>query len=116
MIYVIGIFYAMSFWLIGSKWPKIPLLLIVALAPFQYDISTGGPVRFSIAEINLMLTIPLFFLRGRPVLFGPVAWPLAIYFGVCLVSAFVHWRATSLVSLTQMALYLIVAVIVFTSF
>ncbi len=115
MILLLGIPYVLAFWLIGWKWPKVALMLIFASAPFQYDISTGGPVRFSFAEVNLLLTVPLFIARS-PILLGPVSLPMGLYFGVSLVSTFAHWRDSSLVSLIQMALYLIVAVIVFTSF
>jgi len=115
MIYAFAIAYVLLFWFVGWRWPKIALLLIFASAPFQYDISTGGPVRFSIAELNLLLTVPLLLAR-RPVLFGPTKWPMVAYFGISLVSTLAHWRASSLVSLIQMALYLLVAVTVFTSF
>ena len=115
MIYALGIIYVLIFWVLGWNRPKIALLMIFASAPFQYDISTGGPVRFSISEFNLLLTVPLFLAR-RPILLGPIKWPMAAYFGISLVSTLVHWRSTSLVSLIQMALYLIVAVTVFTSF
>ncbi len=116
MILVAGLVYVVLFLYCGWRWPKIALLLIFALSPFQYDISTGGPVRFSIAEINLLLALPLLVARGRPVLLGPMALPTVLYLGVCLTDTFVHWRDSSLVSLVQMGIYLVAAVIVFTSF
>ena len=114
MIYFAACAYVLLFWVVGWRWPKFALLAIFATAPFQYDISTGGPVRFSIAELNLLLTVPLLLIR-RPLVFGPTIWPMAGYFGVALVSSAAHWRSTALVSLVQMALYLLVAVAVFTS-
>lgn len=116
MILVAGLIYIAVFLYCGWSWPKVALLLIFALAPFQYDISTGGPVRFSIAEINLLLTVPLLVATGRPILFGPTALPTALYLGVCLTDTLIHWRDSSLVSLVQMGIYLVAAVIVFTSF
>ncbi len=128
MLYLIGGLYACAFWLAGWKWPKIPLLLIFALAPFQNDISSGAPwagqdeeiftggPHFSIAEINLLLTLPLFFLRRRPILFGPTFLPVVLYLCACLGSAFLNWRLTTTVSLTQIGMYLMIAVLVFTSF
>ena len=121
--------YACVFWGVGWKWPKIPLMLIFALAPFQNDISaslameperpdmvqTAGP-HFSIAEINLLLTVPLFLLRRRPILFGPTFIPVTLYLGACLISSLNSWRPSTLVSMNQMGMYLIVAVCVFTSF
>ncbi len=116
MILVAGLLYVALFLYCGWRWPQIPLLLIFALAPFQYDISTGGPVRFSIAEINLLLTVPLLVATGRPILLGPTALPTALYLGVCLTDTLIHWRDSSLVSLVQMGIYLVAAVVVFTSF
>lgn len=116
MILVAGVIYVALFLFCGWRWPQIALLLIFALAPFQYDISTGGPVRFSIAEINLLLTVPLLVARGRPILVGPIALPTALYLGVCVTDTLIHWRDSSLVSLVQMGIYLVAAVIVFTSF
>ena len=128
MLYLIGGLYACAFWIAGWKWPKIPLLLIFALAPFQNDISSGAPwapkdeevftggPHFSIAEINLLLTLPLFFLRGRPLLRGPTFIPVVLYLCACLGSAFLNWRLTTTVSLTQIGMYLMIAVLVFTSF
>ena len=86
-----GIVYVCVFWLVAFRWPAAALTMIFATAPFQYDISTGGPVRFSLAEINLLLTVPVLLAR-RPVLFGPTAWPVAGYFAVCLVSTALSWR------------------------
>lgn len=129
MMLIAALVYACLFWAVGWKWPKIPLMMIFALAPFQNDISaslameperpdmvqSGGP-HFSIAEINLLLSVPLFLLRRRPILFGPLFIPVLIYLGVCLLSSFNSWRPSSLVSLTQMGMYLVVAVCLFTSF
>ncbi len=98
----------------NRRW--IPLALIFALAPFQHDMSIGGPLRFSIAEINLMLTSILFVVFGRPLRYGPVGIPVALYLGVSLLSSFLNWRPSTLTSLVQMVLYMVVAVIVFASF
>lgn len=102
--------------LTGRKHPHIPLMMIFALAPFQHDLSIGGPVRFSIAEINLMLTSVLFLIRGRPVRWGPVSIPIGLYLGVCSVSSVLSWRPSTLTSMIQMGLYLCAAVVVFTSY
>ena len=65
MLYLAAAIYAVVFWYLGYKNPRIPLLLICALAPLQTDISGGGPMRFSITEINVLLTVPLLLLRKR---------------------------------------------------
>lgn len=100
----------------GRKRPYIPLMMIAALAPFQHDLSVGGPVRFSIAEINLILTCLLFFIRGRRIRFTPSSGPIGLFLGVGLVSSVLSWRPSTLTSMIQMALYFVAAVIVFTAF
>ncbi len=90
-------------------------MLIFALAPFQNDISGGGPLRFSIAEINLFLTVPLLILGKRRMSLGPLTMAIGFYMLVSVGCTLLSWRSTSLVSLTQMGLYLIVAVIVFSA-
>ena len=132
MFYAAGLIYAVIFMVVGWKRPAIPLMLIFALAPFQNDINSltsqqnpddpmsqggggGGGPHFSIAEINLMLSLILFFLRGRPMRFGPVLIPTLLYFGVGMCSSLLSWRSTTMTSMIQMGLYMIVAVMVFTS-
>ncbi len=129
MVFGAAIVYVLLFWAIGWKWPKVPLMLIFALAPFQNDISgtlameperpdqqVGGGPHFSIAEINLLLTLPLFFFKRRPMLFGPLLVPTLLYLGAGVVSSLNSWRPTTMVSLIQMGMYLVIAVMVFTSF
>lgn len=116
MIYVAGALYIILFLILCYQVPKVALVMIVALAPFNHDISTGGPLRFSIGEINLLLTAVVFLLRGRPILLGPLALPVAAYLGIGILSSTLSWRESSLVSLVQMTIYLVLAVIVFTSF
>jgi hypothetical protein len=93
-------------------------MLIFAMAPFQSDIG-GGPVKLSFAEIHLGLTVPVLLLRNwmtrRPIVLGPTAIPVALYFAVCLFSTFQNWRDTSLTSLIQQLLYMVMAVAVFSS-
>jgi len=135
MIYVAGIFYVLAYFAICWKRPSIALMLIFALAPFQNDIGTlgkpppdpndpmadtgdsggGGGPHFSMAEINLMLALVLFVLRRRPFRFGPALMPTLAYFAVCLCSSALSWRPTTLNSMIQMSLYLLIAVVVFTS-
>ncbi|MEA3212765.1 MAG: hypothetical protein QOE70_5822 [Chthoniobacter sp.] len=115
MLYVAAAFYAVLFWCVVLPRPGVALALVFALAPFQIDLSGGGPVKFSIAEINLLLTLPVLFLRAPRLVIGPVVLPVLLYFSVCAVSAAMHWRETTLVCMVQMALYLLGAVAVFAS-
>jgi hypothetical protein len=119
-IVVAAVVYAGLFLSLAWRWPQIALAMIFALAPFQNDLSGGGPVRFSIAEINLFLTLPVFLTRTimlrRRIPIGPITLPVAFYFAVCLFSSVHSWRATSLVSLIQMFLYMVAATTVFSCF
>lgn len=107
--------YALLFWVLTWRRPWLALLSIFALAPFQHDLSMGGPFRFSIAEVNLLLTLPVFAAERRPVRLGPLAAPIAAYLLLCLFSALLHWRSSAPVSLLQTAVYLVAAVAVFRS-
>jgi hypothetical protein len=115
MLYVAAAFYAVIFWCVTLQRPGVALALVLALAPFQNDLSGGGPVKFSIAEINLLLALPVMFLRAPRLFIGPVIVPVVLYFAVCAVSSALHWRETTLVCMVQMALYLFGAVAVFAS-
>jgi hypothetical protein len=115
MIYVAAAIYAVVFWVVAFTRPGVALALIFATAPFQNDLSGGGPVRFSISEINLMLAIPVLLLRAPRFVVGPVVWPVLLYFAICAVSSALHWHATTLACFVQMALYLLVAVVMFAS-
>ena len=107
--------YATLFWMITWKRPGLALFSIFALAPIQNDLSMAGPLRFSIAEVNLLLTLPVFVMQSRPARLGPLAFPVAAYLVCCLFSSALQWRDTALVSLIQIGVYLVAAVMVFRS-
>jgi len=116
-----ALLYAVGFVLVAWRFPAVALLLIFAVAPFQNDLSGGGGARFSLAEINLMLTLPVLYVHwlrgGRTPHVGPILVPVLLYFAVCAISSLIHWDgATALISLAQMFLYLVVAVMVFCVF
>ena len=111
-----ALIYAMAFWLICFRYPAVALMMIFASAPFQNDLSGGGGVKFSFAEINLMLALPIFILQHKRLSIGPLVWPVVAYLGVCAASGFLNWHGKdSLVSFIQMLLYMIVIVMVFAS-
>jgi len=113
--------YVAGFWMLAARYPGAGLMLIFAAAPFQNDLSGGGGAKFSIAEVNLLLTLPLLYVRGlvqkeRPRI-GPVLAPVLLYFAVCAFSSLLHWQGqAALLSLFQMVLYFVVAVGVFCAF
>jgi hypothetical protein len=115
----VGLIYAIGFWVLAWKRPPLALMLIFASAPFQQDIG-GGSVKFSFAEIHLALTLPVLLVRNwmdsRPIRLSPVMIPIALYLGIGIFSSSENWRGSvSLVSLVQIALYLIIAVVIFSS-
>jgi hypothetical protein len=135
MLYAAGFIYVLAYFAVCWKRPQIALMLIFALAPFQNDIGSlghpppdpndpmadtgggggGGGPHFSMAEINLMLAAILFILRRRPLLLGPAFLPTVAYLLVCTASSLLNWRDSTMSSMIQMGLYLLVAVAVFTS-
>lgn len=115
MIYVAAAFYAVFFWLLALRRPGVALALIFAAAPFQNDLSAGGPVKFSISEINLILAVPVLLLRAPRLVLGPIVWPVLLYFGIGAASSVLHWHDSTLTCFVQMALYLLVAVAMFAS-
>jgi hypothetical protein len=131
-LYIAGFFYVLAYFAVCWKRPQVAMMLIFALAPFQNDIGAmghppdpndptgdsgggGSGPHFSMAEINLMLAAVLFILKRRPLLFGPALVPTLAYFAVCLFSSFLSWRPSTMTSMVQMFLYIVVAVCVFTS-
>ena len=111
-----ALIYALAFWLICFRYPAVALMMIFATAPFQNDLSGGAGVKFSFAEINLMLALPIFILQHKKLSIGPIAWPVAIYLVIGAASSFLNWHGKdALVSFIQMALYMILIVMVFAS-
>jgi hypothetical protein len=132
-IYIAGFVYVLAYFAICWKRPQVAMALVFALAPFQNDIGamgappdpndpiagdtggTGAGPHYSMAEINLMLGAVLFLFRRRPVLFGPALAPTLSYLFICTISSLLSWRQSTLTSMVQMVLYVIVAVVFFTS-
>jgi hypothetical protein len=101
--------------------PPLALMVVLASAPFPYDVSPGFiPVKFSTAEISLMLCAGVLVLKQmqgmRPARFGPLLKPAAVYLIVCVVSGFVTYRGNATTtSIAQMAVYFFAALMVFSS-
>ena len=120
-LYVVGVLYAAGFWVLAWRYPAAALLLIFAACPFQTDVSGGGLAKYSVAEVNVVLSVPVFVLhmivRKRLPSAGPITIPVLIYFGVCGYSSWENWRGQdALLSLGQMFLYFFVVVALFASF
>ena len=114
-----ALIYATVFWTLCWRYPSVALALVFGSAPFQNDLSAGiAGVKFSFAEINLVLALPLAIatlINGeRRLKAWPFLWPCIFYFLVCLASGLVQWRGgAALTSIFQMALFMFVVVPVF---
>ena len=97
----------------SSRWA---LILIFAVTPFQNDVSGGtGPLKFSLAEVNLLLCIPVLLFKARRLRFGPTLLPACLYLAVCLFSALGQWRPSTAQSLVQAGMFTVALVVVFAS-
>ena len=114
-----AIVYAVGYVLLTWIRPELALLLMFAAAPFPHDLG-GGPVKTALAEINLVLATPVLaakaFFGHRRLTRNPLKWPILAYFVVCIFSSLLNGITTEgFISMAQMALYLIIAVFVFSS-
>lgn len=114
-IILAGFTYVCLFYGFSWRRPWLALALVFATSPLQNDLSSGAAAKFSLTEINMMLTLPLLLLHGRRWRMGPVGIPIFLYLFVCLVSSLLSPRATAFSSMLQMVLYLVVIVTVFGS-
>jgi hypothetical protein len=66
--------------------PQIALTGIIAVTPFVQDLGGGLPVKFSLAEIHLLLAFIVYLVRGvltRSIRFlGPLTVPVTVYLAV----------------------------------
>ena len=118
---ILGLLYAFCFLILSIRRRDIALLLAIAGAPFQNDLSIGLPIKFSIAEVNLLIITVVFatdIVRGRRQFsLGPVGFPAMLYLLACVLSAVSSWRGSVAVSsLIQTGIYTIVTVAVFAEF
>ena len=116
---VAAIVYAVGYMLLTWLRPELAMFLMFAAAPFPYDLG-GGPVKMALAEINLVLAAPVLLIRTvarrRRFIPNPIRWAVLAYFGICIISSTIHGiTSEGIVSMAQMALYMIVAVFVFSS-
>jgi hypothetical protein len=112
-----AVLYASLFWMVCWRYPAVALMMIFGSAPFQNDLSGGGGgARFSFAEINLILALPIFLLRNKRLSIGPIAWAVAAYLSVCIISSVLSWRGgVAINSFVQMFLFMVVIVMLFAS-
>lgn len=112
--------YALLFWFVAWKYPIVAMMLVFSIAPFQNDLSRGG-ARFSLTEIHLALLLPVVltqcYIQRREFRIGPILIPVLMYFAVCIYASIHFYLGRSTVlSILQMALYLLVVVGIFASY
>jgi hypothetical protein len=118
---VAGAIYGILFLGLTFVRPGTALMVMLATALFPYDVAIGLPVKTALGEISLILALPSFLHRcaaaGRTPRLPPFIIPTALYFLICLASVGRGGvDASVLVSTAQMILYLVVAVVFFSSF
>lgn len=118
-----GIAYVFVFLTLAWYRPDIALMLCFATAPLQNDLSGSNDSeahgKFSISEVNIMLTSVVFACkcaqaRRWPTL-GPLAIPMFLHFAVCIFSSIQSMRANTYVSMIQMGLYMVITLMIFKS-
>ena len=129
-VIAVGAAFAVVALMLTWRRPEIALMLIVAVAPFQKDLggsnrdivgSASTGIAFSIAELLFAAALPAFLLnclaQRRRLILGPIAVPVLLYFTICVGSSMLNWRGPSTaISLAQIFLYLVLAVMSFASF
>lgn len=92
------------------------LMLVFALAPFVQDISIGGPFKFSIGELSLILALPVVLLTSLHRIRFPLFLSLIfLYLATCIASSAVNRDFEGATPILQMVIYLVIAVVVFST-
>jgi O-antigen ligase/polysaccharide polymerase Wzy-like membrane protein len=116
-VYVAAVPYAIGFMALVYVRPDLAFGLILATAPFNYDVGLGG-ANIALSDVSVVLALPVLLLRvNSPItrfLQIPTLPGVVTYLSVCLLSIAFNGDVTDgITSMVQMVLYLIVAVFVF---
>lgn len=111
LAYIAAVFGLLIYAWICTRRPGWGLAAIFVAAPFQHDIGFWG-VRFSAAEVLLLVHAGSLVLARRCVRPGPVFLPALIYLSVCVFSWIMSGHEAAATSVLQMAIYLLLAVYV----
>lgn len=83
-----AVVYCTAFMFLVWTRPQIALTGIIAVTPFVQDLGGGLPVKFSLAEIHLLLAFVVYVIKGvltRSLRFlGPLTVPVTIYLAVLM--------------------------------
>jgi O-Antigen ligase len=102
---------------IAMRYPKFALFLMFGSALFPYDLSGGLPVKLALGEISLVLATPIVLMRTRQLTFPRLLITISLYFIVCIASSVIGGiDKDTIVSLAQMAVYLVLAGIILANY
>ncbi len=112
-----GLVYAFIFVALCARRPQWALIAIFATTPFHFNLSEGA-VKYSITEINLLLTLPILALKLREAREGAslksMLLPICAYLLVCGLSSLITWKGgEAIASWVQMVTYLVITVLIF---
>ena len=111
LLICLGGVYACFFWALCLYRPGWALALTFLCAPFPNDLlGDGSALKFSMAEVNLLLSVPIFLFKGKRWVGGSVLVAALTYIGVGVGCSLLNWRPTTLMALVQVGLYLVYAV------
>lgn len=112
-----GILYAISVLIIAFWQPHVALMLAFAFAPFVQELPIPGPVHISLGEFTLALCLPAFLITGMTNIRFPVfLFCTLLYLGACVATCIVNVDKQAISPMVQMGLYLVVTVLIFSSF
>lgn len=118
-IYAAALPYVVGLIALTAIRPDLSLLLVMAEAPFNYDLGIG-PVKVALSDISLLIMLPVLAIRARDsagrIFRNPLLIPVSLYFGICVVSTIVNASFSSgITSVVQMGVYLICATVLFSA-
>lgn len=118
-VYAAAVPYALGFVALTYLRPDLAFALMLASAPFCYDLGLG-PVNVALSDISMLLALPVLLMRAKDplgrFLRNPVIPAVGMYFFVCILSILANGNiGDAITSMVQMGLYLFVAQLVFSS-
>ena len=117
MTLLLGLFYALIFVAVCARRPQWALIAIFATSPLHVELESSA-IKYSITEVNLLLTLPLLVLYLRQnrqsISLGPLTLPIFAYLLVSGLSTLINWQGSdAIVSWVQMLLYIVITVLIF---
>lgn len=99
------------FWTLCFRWPHVALGISFAISPFVANV-TGSNINLSLADLNILMCVPLVLLSARGARngagIGPLSVPVTVYLIISLAASVIasQWDST-ITSWLQMVLYFV---------